>query len=106
MNGAAVCRKLVQREGECRGALHDRQQGVVYQPEDCDRRGSRGSFSARIFWASGGPRKAHGLFVLLLKGLYQPVPHGPNLGLSSVDLKDGSYPKTSIYPVEENRNSR
>ena len=25
-------------------------------------------------------------FVILLKGLYQPVVHGPNLGLSTVDL--------------------
>jgi hypothetical protein len=38
-------------------------------------------------------------FVLLLKGLYQPVVHGPNLGLSVVDLKDGTYSKTKIYPV-------
>ncbi len=38
-------------------------------------------------------------FVILLKGLYQPVAHGPNLGLSAVDLSDGSYSKTKIYPV-------
>jgi hypothetical protein len=42
-------------------------------------------------------------FILLLKGLYQPVPkgHGPanNLGLSKVNLSDGSYSKTLIYPV-------
>jgi len=38
-------------------------------------------------------------FVILLKGLYQPVVHGPNLGLSAVDLSDGSYSKTKIYPV-------
>ena len=38
-------------------------------------------------------------FVLLLKGLYQPVVHGPNLGLSTVNLSDGSYSKTTIYPV-------
>ena len=38
-------------------------------------------------------------FVLLLKGLYQPVVHGPNLGLSMVDLSDGSYSTTKIYPV-------
>jgi hypothetical protein len=37
--------------------------------------------------------------VVLLKGLYGPVVHGPNLGLSSVDLNDGSYSTTSIYPV-------
>ena len=38
-------------------------------------------------------------FVVLLKGLYEPVVHGPNLGLSTVDLSDGSYSKTKIYPV-------
>jgi len=38
-------------------------------------------------------------FALLLKGLYQPVTQGPNLGLSMVDLNDGSYSKTRIYPV-------
>jgi len=38
-------------------------------------------------------------FVLLLKGLYQPVVHAPNLGLSTVDLDDGSYSTTQIYPV-------
>src|SRR5215468_6866541 len=38
-------------------------------------------------------------FVLLLKGRYQPVAHGPNLGLSVVDLNDGSYSTTKIYPV-------
>jgi len=38
-------------------------------------------------------------FVVLLKGLYQPVVHGPSLGLSAVDLSDGSYSTTRIYPV-------
>jgi hypothetical protein len=38
-------------------------------------------------------------FVILLKGLYQPVAKGPNLGLSTVDLNDGSYSTTKIYPV-------
>jgi hypothetical protein len=38
-------------------------------------------------------------FVVLLKGLYQPVVRGPNLGLSAVDLNDGSYSTTLIYPV-------
>jgi hypothetical protein len=37
--------------------------------------------------------------VLLLKGLYQPVTDGPDLGLSMVDLNDGSYSTTRIYPV-------
>ena len=38
-------------------------------------------------------------FVILLKGRYQPVVHGPDLGLSAVDLSDGSYSTTKIYPV-------
>jgi hypothetical protein len=39
------------------------------------------------------------LLVLLLKGLYTPVAQGPDLGLSSVNLNDGSYSTTKIYPV-------
>jgi hypothetical protein len=46
-----------------------------------------------------GKTKPSDPFVLLLKGLYQPVAHGPNLGLSVVDLNDGTYSKTKIYPV-------
>ena len=42
-------------------------------------------------------------FILLLKGIYAPVPiaEGPesNLGLTAVNLNDGSYSKTLIYPV-------
>jgi hypothetical protein len=38
-------------------------------------------------------------FVLLLKGRYQPVVDPPNLGLSMVNLNDGSYSTTKIYPV-------
>jgi hypothetical protein len=44
-------------------------------------------------------------FILLLNGVYQPVPpvvptpNGPNLGLTSVNLIDGSYSRTQIYPV-------
>src|SRR5438093_10247166 len=38
-------------------------------------------------------------FVILLKGIYQPVVHGPNLGLSQVNLSDGSYSTTNIYRV-------
>ena len=37
--------------------------------------------------------------MLLLKGLYQPVTHGPKLGLSMVDLNDGSHSTTRIYRV-------
>ena len=42
-------------------------------------------------------------FVILLSGVYQPVPlgHGPehNLGLTTVDLSDGSFIKVKSYPV-------
>ena len=42
-------------------------------------------------------------FILLLKGVYQPVPEGQgpvgNLGLTTVDLSDGSYTVTKIYPI-------
>src|SRR5450759_2108992 len=38
-------------------------------------------------------------FVLLLKGIFEPVVHGPDLGLSQVDLNDATYLKVSIYGV-------
>lgn len=40
-------------------------------------------------------------FDVLLKGLYQPVGvgTGPNLGLSTVNVSDGTYSTTKIYPV-------
>jgi len=42
---------------------------------------------------------ATGSFVVLLKGRYGPVVHHPNLGLSAIDLSDGTYSTTKIYPV-------
>ena len=48
--------------------------------------------------AQEGDRQPPAL-VLLLRGLYQPVVNGPDLGLSRVDLSDGSYSTTKIYPV-------
>jgi len=38
-------------------------------------------------------------FGVLLRGRYKPVVHGPDLGLSMIDLNDGSYSKTTIYPA-------
>lgn len=38
-------------------------------------------------------------FVILLQGTFEPVVHGPDLGLSQVDLNDGTYSKVSIYGV-------
>jgi hypothetical protein len=38
-------------------------------------------------------------FSILLSGKYRQVVHGPNLGLSKVQLSDGSYSTTKIYRV-------
>jgi len=42
-------------------------------------------------------------FIVLLHGIYQPVPlaqgQANNLGLSTVNLSDGSYSVTQIYPI-------
>jgi hypothetical protein len=37
--------------------------------------------------------------VLLLKGIYQPVVNGPDLGLPGVDLNDGTWFTTRIHSV-------
>jgi hypothetical protein len=37
--------------------------------------------------------------VLLLKGIYQPVVKGPDLGLPGVNLNDGSWSTTQIHSV-------
>ena len=56
------------------------------------------SFPGRIM--AQGNAVPNDSFVVLLKGLYErPVVKGPNLGLSMVDLNDGSYMKNKIYPV-------
>jgi hypothetical protein len=71
--------------------------------ENFDRRGAGRSPFA--LWTADGPgkRRPQDPFIVLLKGLYQPVPPGQgpdnNLGLSSVNLNDGSYSKTRIFPV-------
>jgi hypothetical protein len=60
------------------------------------------SSSARVM-AEPEDERPNNPFILLLKGIYRPVPagHGPadNLGLSSVNLSDGSFSKTRIYPI-------
>jgi hypothetical protein len=60
------------------------------------------SSSVRVL-AEDNHREPDNPFIVLLKGLYQTVPvgEGPdnNLDLSTVNLNDGSYSKTRIYPV-------
>ncbi len=59
------------------------------------------SSSARVTQAADLP---HDPFILLLQGLYVPVPpviagpNGPNLGLTAVTL-DNTYSRTQIFPV-------
>ena len=43
------------------------------------------------------PDKIGNTFSILLQGRYKSVVHGPDLGLTTVDLSDGSYSKTKIY---------
>src|SRR4051795_2516403 len=38
-------------------------------------------------------------FSVLLSGLYQPVAKCPDFGLSTVNVCDGSYSTTKIYPI-------
>ena len=49
------------------------------------------------------PRDAGGelgnTFSVLLSGLYKPVAKCPDLGLSTVNVCDGSYSTTKIYPI-------
>ena len=58
-----------------------------------DDRASQGDHEQRI----------NNRFAILLSGVYQPVTkgHGPkgNLGLTTVDLSDGSYIKVKFYPL-------
>jgi hypothetical protein len=57
------------------------------------------TLAPQLATAQAKPKK-HAPLVLLLRGLYQPVVDGPDLGLSTVDLSDGSYSTTKIYPVK------
>jgi hypothetical protein len=83
--------------------------GSGQEPTNIQRRTLIGGALAAALLSSSGLVMAQGNhvpndpFIILLKGFYQPVPvgQGPdnNLGLSSVNLNDGSYSKTRIYPV-------
>ena len=59
--------------------------------------------SALMQAAAPSPKDSAGspgdTFSILLKGTYRPVVHGPNLGLSQVNLSDGSFSTTKIYPI-------
>jgi hypothetical protein len=83
--------------------------GSGQEPTNIQRRTFIGGALAAALLSTSGRVMAEGSdvpkdpFILLLKGLYQPVPVGDgpadNLGLSAVNLSDGSYSRTKIYPV-------
>jgi hypothetical protein len=85
--------------------VQQKQAGSGQEPTNIQRRTVIGgalaallSFPGRIM--AQGNAVPNDSFVVLLKGLYErPVVKGPNLGLSMVDLNDGSYMKNKIYPV-------
>ena len=78
-------------------------QGNGHEPINIPRRALLGGAGALVASLASPVRvmakAASDPFVVLLKGLYQPVVHAPDLGLSVVDLNDGSYSKTKIYPI-------
>src|SRR5438132_9301166 len=59
--------------------------------------------SAPVQAAGPSPLDRGGLpadtFSILLEGPYKPVVHGPDLGLTTVDLTDGSYGRANLLPV-------
>jgi hypothetical protein len=83
--------------------------GNGQEPVGVQRRAFIGGALAAMFASSGrvmaeeDDRRPSNPFILLLKGIYRPVPvgQGPddNLGLSAVNLSDGSYSRNLIYPV-------
>lgn len=90
------------------GLTNPGKSGSGQEPTNIQRRTMIGGALAGLLSSSGrlmAQRNAvpNNPFIVLLKGLYQPVPvgEGPtnNLGLSTVNLNDGTYSKTGIYPV-------
>jgi hypothetical protein len=74
------------------------------QPSNLQRRTLIGGALAALFTSSGRVMAKEtvfpsDLFIVLLHGVYHPVVRGPNLGLTSVDLNDGTYSTTKIYPI-------
>lgn len=92
-------------------ALVSPESGIEHGPRNQQRRnfigGTLAALAASPMLLSPRPVVAQQLdtptdpFILLLTGIYQPVPvgKGPNLGLKTVNLSDGSYSETKIYPI-------
>jgi hypothetical protein len=83
--------------------------GTGQEPTNIQRRTLIGGALAALFassvrvMAEENDERLNDPFILLLKGRYHPVGAGQgpadNLGLSAVNLSDGSYSRTRIYPI-------
>src|SRR6185369_11039463 len=90
--------------------------GNGQEPTNMQRRIFMGGAVAALLSPSGrvlaeeNHRGPENPFIVLLKGLYQPVSFADappnNLSLSMVNLSDGSYSRTRIYPVFGIRESK
>src|SRR6476660_734176 len=49
--------------------------------------------------AEGKGNQVDHAFAVLLKGIYKPAAQAPDLGLSGIDLNDGSYSTVPMFPV-------
>ena len=84
--------------------IHQSKPGSGNEPTNMQRRTLIGGALVALLSSPGrvmaqGKAVPNDSFVVLLKGVYEPVVDGPNLGLSEVNLNDGSYSITKIYPV-------
>lgn len=103
-----IVRSVTKSMNTTQSLLNQGKAGSAQEPTNMQRRTLIGGALAALLSPSG-PLMAEGNavprdpFLVLLKGRYQPVPAGEgpenNLGLSSVNLNDGSYSKTRIFPV-------
>jgi hypothetical protein len=83
--------------------------GNGQEPTNIQRRTLIGGALAALFsssvrvMAKENDEQPNDPFIVLLKGLYQSVGAGQgppnNLGLSTVNLNDGTYSRTRIYPI-------
>src|SRR5262249_19604479 len=94
-------RSMISRESALRNPIDP-----SFSQRAIPRRAMLGGLSGAIAAVLASPRRVvaedanrpNDPFILLLHGIYQPVVTGPDLGLSSVNLSDGTYSRTRIYP--------
>ncbi|HEX2785151.1 MAG TPA: hypothetical protein VHN36_16325 [Ilumatobacteraceae bacterium] len=78
-------RPLIGRRALIGGALAGAA-GLVVVPQQVSAEGNR-------------EREVEHAFAVLLKGIYKPAAQAPDLGLSGIDLNDGSYSTVPMFPV-------